>query len=141
MNWIFDDSDIDWIELSSLLKIAPLGNKKPEDLRISFSNSRYKCFVFDDGKMVGVGRVLADGIDCAYICDVAVHPSRQGSGIGRAIVQKLIDPSSGHRKIILYANPGKENFYYKLGFRRMQTAMAIFKNQEQALAAGLLRDE
>lgn len=141
MNWIFDDSDIDWIELSSLLKIAPLGDKKPEDLRISFSNSRYKCFVFDDGKMVGVGRVLADGIDCAYICDVAVHPSRQGSGIGRAIVQKLIDLSSGHRKIILYANPGKENFYYKLGFRRMQTAMAIFKNQEQALSAGLLTDD
>ncbi len=59
MQWIFDDFGIDWNELSRLYRIAPLGDKKPEDLRISFSNSRYKCFVFDNGEMVGVGRALA----------------------------------------------------------------------------------
>lgn len=138
MIWILDDSRIDWNELSHLYKIAPLGEKKPEDLKVSFSNSRYKCFVFDNGEIVGVGRALADGIDCSYICDIAVHPRCQGSGLGKAIVMKLVEFSAGHRKIILYANPGKEGFYHKLGFRRMKTAMAIFKNQEQALEAGLI---
>ena len=141
MIWLFDDSHIDWNELSGLYKIAPLGDKKPEDLKISFSNSRYKCFVFDNSELVGVGRALADGVDCSYICDVAVHPRCQGSGLGKAIVLKLIEFSAAHRKIILYANPGKEGFYHKLGFRRMNTAMAIFKDHERALQSGLIRNE
>jgi ribosomal protein S18 acetylase RimI-like enzyme len=108
MAWIFDDSGIDWNVLSRLYKIAPLGDKKPGDLKVSFANSRYKCFVFDDDEVVGVGRALADGVDCSYICDVAVHPRYQRSGLGKAIITKLTDLSSGHRKIILYANPGTE---------------------------------
>jgi GNAT superfamily N-acetyltransferase len=32
--------------------------------------------------LIGVGRAVADGIDCSYICDVAVHPDFQGKGIG-----------------------------------------------------------
>jgi ribosomal protein S18 acetylase RimI-like enzyme len=140
MTWIFDDSGIDWGELSRLYKIAPLGDKKPEDLKVCFANSRYKCFVLDDGEIVGVGRALADGVDCAYLCDVAVHPRCQGAGLGTAIVRKLVELSGGHRKIILYANPGKEGFYRKLGFRRMKTAMAIFEDQERALGRGLIEE-
>lgn len=141
MEWVFDDSRVDWMDLVRLYKIAPLGTKTPEGLMAAFSNSRFKCFVFEDDELVGVGRVLADGVDCAYICDVAVHPSQQGTGLGKAIVQKLIELSTGHKKIILYANPGKEGFYYKLGFRRMLTAMAIFNDQDRALESGLISNE
>jgi hypothetical protein len=48
--------------------------------------------------------------------------------------------SAGHRKIILYANPGKEGFYRNLGFMRMRTAMAIFKDQVQAIRGGLVEE-
>jgi hypothetical protein len=58
--------------------------------------------------------------------------------VGKAIIEKLKELSAGHRKIILYANPGKEGFYKKLGFMRMRTAMAMFKNQDQALSDGLI---
>jgi ribosomal protein S18 acetylase RimI-like enzyme len=138
MNWTFDQESIDWFELSNLYKIAPLGDKKPEDLKIAFSNSRYKCFVFDHGKLVGVGRALADGVDCSYLCDVAVHPDYQGRGLGKDIITKLKELSASHKKIILYANPGKEGFYKKLGFLRMRTAMAIFQNQERAIELSLV---
>jgi hypothetical protein len=60
--------------------------------------------------------------------------------LGKALIEKLKELSAGHRKIILYANPGKEGFYRKLGFLRMRTAMAIFQNQEQAISGGLLDD-
>jgi ribosomal protein S18 acetylase RimI-like enzyme len=130
--------EIDWNELSRLYLIAPLGNKKPEDLKIVFSNSMFACFAFDADKLVGAGRVLADGIDCAYICDMAVHPDYQGMGIGKAILSDLVDHSRQHRKIILYAVPGKEPFYRKFGFKRMTTAMAIFENQAGALERGLV---
>ena len=53
-------------------------------------------------------------------------------------ILKLKELSAGHRKIILYANPGKEGFYKKLGFLPMRTAMAVFQNQEKAIEGGLV---
>ena len=125
--WVYAQDNIDWKDLSDLYRIAPLGEKKPENLETAFTNSMFKCFIFDKGKIIGVGRALADGIDCAYICDIAVNPNYQGIGLGKAIVAKLVALSEGHKKIILYANPGKEGFYKKLGFKKMNTAMAIFE--------------
>src|SRR5262249_61582282 len=136
MQWIFDQESINWDELSNLYRIAPLGAKNPEDLKMSFSNSRYKCFVFDNEKLIGVGRALADGVDCSYLCDVAVHPDYQGIGLGKEIINNLKEFSAGHKKVILYANPGKEGFYQKLGFRLMRTAMAIFQSHGRAIEIG-----
>ena len=137
LDWAFSQKDINWEELSNLYRLAPLGKKEPENLKIVFSHSMFKCFVNHGENLIGVGRALADGKDCSYICDVAVLPDYQGKGIGRDIVKKLIALSKGHKKIILYANPGTESFYKNLGFDRMSTAMAIFEDQEQALKAGL----
>jgi len=128
--------NVDWNELSALYRVAPLGNKKPDDLKTAFSNSRFRCFVYDESKLVGVGRALSDGVDCSYICDIAVLPNHQGSGLGREIVARLVELSRGHKKIILYAVPGKETFYRRFGFKRMRTAMAIFENQTLALERG-----
>ena len=140
VDWSDDLSTVDWEELSALYRVAPLGDKKPADLKRSFSNSLYRCFVREDARLVGVGRALADGVDCAYICDIAVLPSHQGTGLGKQIVGRLVELSRGHRKVILYAVPGKEPFYRKFGFKRMTTAMAIFENQELAQQRGYLTD-
>ena len=138
MEWLSDDASIDWTELSDLYRVAPLGLKEAKHLQTVFSNSRYKCFVRADGRLIGAGRALADGGDCSYLCDIAVHPRFQGTGLGKAITNRLKDLSAGHKKIILYANPGREGFYEKLGFRRMRTAMAIFADQEAAARGGLI---
>lgn len=138
LEWTDSLDSIDWNELSDLYRAAPLGTKNPADLERAFSNSRFRCFVRDSGKLVGVGRALADGVDCSYLCDVAVLPSHQGLGLGRQIVSRLVEMSAGHKKIILYAVPGKEPFYRRLGFKRMTTAMAIFEDQARALERGLV---
>ena len=139
--WTDAIDDLDWEELAALYRAAPLGNKSPADLQRAFGNSMFRCLVRDAGRLVGVGRVLADGVDCAYICDVALLPSHQGSGLGQQIVTRLVELSRGHRKIILYAVPGKEGFYKKFGFARMRTAMAIFENQPQAFERGYLSED
>ena len=139
VDWVEDDTAIDWEELSALYRIAPLGDKPPEALRTVFSNSRFTCFVYSADQLIGAGRAIADGRDCAYIADVAVHPEFQGGGLGRAIIRRLVDMASGHKKIILYANPGTEGFYASLGFQPMTTAMAIWSDMEKAVEDGLLR--
>ena len=106
--WVHDFDAVDLEELSSLYRVAPLGDKPPQALATVFGNSMFMCFVYAGGVLVGAGRVLADGLDCAYIADVAVHPHHQGRGLGTAIIRQLVAFSHDHKKIILYANPGTE---------------------------------
>jgi ribosomal protein S18 acetylase RimI-like enzyme len=140
IKWSESLDGIDWEELAALYRAAPLGDKRPADLELVFSNSMFRCFVFEHGQLVAAGRVLADGRDCAYVCDIAVLPSHQGRGLGRGVVSRLVERSKSHRKIILYAVPGREDLYRGLGFRRMRTAMAIFANQAEAHARGYLAE-
>ena len=140
LDWKYSTDGVDWEELSALYRAAPLGDKKPLHLKTVFSNSMFKCFVYENARLVGAGRALADGADCSYICDIAVMPSHQGSGVGKQIVGNLVEKSRGHRKIILYAVPGKEPFYRKFGFLRMTTAMALFQNQQQQVERGYLSE-
>jgi ribosomal protein S18 acetylase RimI-like enzyme len=136
LTWSHSIEFLDWNELADLYRSAPLGNKNPADLKTAFTNSKFVCLVREGETLVGVGRALADGVDCAYICDVAVLPNHQGTGLGKQIVAKLVSLSAGHKKIILYAVPGKEPFYKKFGFKRMRTAMAIFENPALAQERG-----
>lgn len=141
LTWVHSSEAVDWEALAGLYRAAPLGDKTPADLEAVFGSSRHTCFVYDAELLVAAGRVLADGRDCAYICDVAVLPSHQGLGIGRDIMRKLIELSKNHKKIILYAVAGKEEFYKKLGFKRMTTAMAIFQDEVAAVARGLVSND
>jgi len=138
IQWTESIDTLDWEELAALYRAAPLGDKKPADLKLVFSNSMFHCLAFEHGKLVAAGRVLADGRDCAYLCDIAVLPTHQGRGLGKDIVSRLVERSKGHRKIILYAVPGREGLYRQLGFRSMRTAMAIFEDQRDAYARGYL---
>lgn len=138
IQWQFESDNVDWDALAHLYKIAPLGNKTPEGLSRAYSNSMFKCMAVYNGQYVGAGRVLADGVDCAYICDVAIHPEFQGKGLGKYIVSALLNLSRDHKKVILYSVPGKESFYKKFGFKRMTTAMAIFENQDNAFEMGYI---
>jgi GNAT superfamily N-acetyltransferase len=141
LEWRHSADEVDWDELSALYRAAPLGDKKAAHLQKVFANSMFKCFVYDGAKLVAAGRALADGADCSYICDIAVLPSHQGTGLGQQIVGYLVDQSRGHKKIILYAVPGREPFYRKFGFLRMKTAMAIFANQQEQLERGYLSED
>jgi ribosomal protein S18 acetylase RimI-like enzyme len=100
----------------------------------------FRFFAHEGDTLVAAGRAVADGVDCSYICDIAVHPSHQGQGLGREVIERLVAASQGHRKIILYAVPGKEDFYRRFGFRRMRTAMAIFDDADLATANGYTDD-
>ncbi|HEY7433068.1 MAG TPA: GNAT family N-acetyltransferase [Streptosporangiaceae bacterium] len=138
--WSEDLTAVDLAELSTLYRIAPLGDKPPGALATVFGNSMFRCFAYAGGTLAGAGRVLADGLDCAYIADVAVHPDHQGRGLGSEIIRRLVVLARGHKKIILYANPGTEAFYRRLGFLRMNTAMAIWHDPARAIEGGLLSD-
>jgi N-acetylglutamate synthase-like GNAT family acetyltransferase len=115
----FDDKR----QLAALYEAAQLGQRSQEDIVKAFAHSRYAVFALEAGRLVGAGRAFGDEVDCAVICDLAVHPDFQAKGLGEKLLEALKHKVKHHRRIILYARPGKESFYLKRGFNRMKTAM------------------
>jgi ribosomal protein S18 acetylase RimI-like enzyme len=128
---------IDWHEAAQVVEKAPLGKRDPDELRQAFMASYAAITVHDDAKLIGLARALCDGQYQAAIYDVVILPEYQGQGVGREIMRRLRDMLPV-KNVILYAAPGRQGFYAKLGYKKMLTAMAILnpalKNIDQFLA-------
>lgn len=132
-----DIAAISWPELARVIELAPLGKRDLGKLEIAFRNSEVRCFVYDGQKLVGAGRAISDGALRAAIYDLVVLPEYQGRGIGTKIMRYLLDRAEAEI-VMLFANPGKEPFYDRFGFRKMKTAMAIFPNPNLQRSKGLI---
>lgn len=133
-----DIDGISWEALARLFALAPLGKKcEPDKLEIAFRNSLPRVLAFHGETLVGAGRALSDGVWRAAIYDVAVLPAYQGQGIGSMLIRHLIDAANVD-VIMLYAAPGKSEFYERFGFRKVATAMAIMPNEDEARKRGLI---
>ena len=77
-----------------------------------------------DGRIIGIGRAISDGVSDAYIQDVAVLKSERRSGAGSAIVKALKARlrRDGVGWLGLIAQDGSEPFYLKLGFKTLMGA-------------------
>ena len=74
----------------------------------------------DMGQAIGMGRIIGDG-GCHYqIVDIAVLPDYQGQGLGKVIMQRLMDwvaenvPDTGY--ISLIADGDAKHLYAQHGF-------------------------
>lgn len=74
------------------------------------------------GRAVGMGRVISDGVSDGYVQDLVVLPDYRGRGTGTMILSTLLEhcKSEGVTWVALVAEPGTEEFYTALGFRRME---------------------
>ena len=74
---------------------------------------------FSAGKIIGIARAISDGCSDAYIQDVVVSPDFRGQGIGRRLMETLVDnlKNRGIDWIALVGEPGTEDFYRKLGWK------------------------
>lgn len=88
------------------------------------------AFICDGDKIVGCGRALSDGVCQAAIYNVALRPAYQGNGLGRAIVDSLVEQVKGCT-IILYTHPQTLAMYEKFGFRRQKTGFVMFAGDEE----------
>ena len=79
-------------------------------------------------RIVGFGRALFDGASNGYISTLAVAADRQRRGIGRQLVQNLMDVAEPDRITwVLRAGRGSDEFWRKMGFARSETAMEIVR--------------
>lgn len=70
------------------------------------------------GQLVGFARALSDSIFRATIYDVAIDERFQGGGLGRRVVERLLDHTLVRSASFIYlaCEPGLEGFYHRWGF-------------------------
>jgi GNAT superfamily N-acetyltransferase len=91
-----------------------------EELASGLQNSWYAVSMYSSDKLIGFGRVIADGIHHALIVDLIIHPDYQGQGLGTQLLEKLVARcrESHIRDVQLFSAKGKYPFYEKFGFER-----------------------
>lgn len=88
----------------------------------ALSRSLYTVVVEDANQVVGMGRLIGDGL-YYLIIDIVVQPDYQQKGIGSKMIDMLVNfvdketPVGGRSSIQLIAVKGKEPFYEKKGFK------------------------
>jgi len=89
-----------------------------DDIHTVLDHSWYIVSAHDNGKLVGTGRVISDGLLHAMVFDMIVDPENQGRGIGREILRMLVEQCRAHRirDVQLFCAKGKVKFYEKNGF-------------------------
>jgi predicted GNAT family N-acyltransferase len=92
----------------------------PETAEQSLAATPYCVCAFEDGELIGMGRVLGDMVISFYIGNVMVRPDHQGNGIGREIMERIIahvrEVAAPGAIASLLSIKGKEDFYTQFGF-------------------------
>jgi amino-acid N-acetyltransferase len=68
-------------------------------------------------QIVGMGSLLVMWHDLAEIRSLAIAPEVQGQGVGRAVVQELVEEAQALALPRVFALTRKPGFFLKLGFR------------------------
>lgn len=140
MNYHSELSRIHWHELATVIERAPLGKRDPDFVEKTYCGSYIYCFVEDNGKLIGAGRAISDGVSNSAIYDVVVLPEYQGKGIGKSIVQYLLDRLP-RRSVLLVSAPKQEDFYRKLGFHKLKTAYLRHEEIERWISEGYIEEK
>lgn len=95
-------------------------NVSVNDVKISLKNSLFHITVYAQDQLVGMGRVVGDGVMYFYIQDIVVHPEHQGLGIGSIIMEQieiyLSNTAVANATVGLLSVKGKEAFYARYGY-------------------------
>ena len=100
-------------------------NKDRQTIQEAFCRS-YCAASFDGDKLVGFARAISDKLYYTGIYDVVVRPDYQRKGIGRTLVNMLLDAFAGTYIFLTYTE-GNRDFYQKCGFQDNDSAMWIPK--------------
>ena len=73
-----------------------------------------------DGRLVGLARVVGDGLTIVYVQDILVRPRFRRRGIGRELITRVLDGFEDVRQKVLLADddPAQLAFYSEVGFIR-----------------------
>ena len=88
-------------------------------LRAGFEASLLTLAAYDGGRLLGLIRAVGDGHTVVLIQDLLVYPEDQGKGVGRALLDAVLERYPDVRQIELVTDDTEKTkaFYRAAGFR------------------------
>lgn len=112
-----DLARLDFQATSDLLKATYWGGQRTDEInRLAFENS-ICAIALIDGAQVGFARASGDRAVYARISDVIVWPEHRGKGIGKALVEALLDhPDLRCIRTFMLNTSDAHGLYERFGF-------------------------
>lgn len=100
---------------------AGMSPKSLEAANKGLPNACFTITIYDDEKLIGMGRLIGDGGTAFQIVDIAVDPDYQGQGYGRQILEKIMEYIDSVAEkgtyVSLIADYPADKLYEKFGFQ------------------------
>ena len=107
---------IDWEQAKADLAADDFDNgRSPDALRRSFEQSQHVAFARDGDRVVGMARLLCDGVCNAFLVDVWTASGHRRQGIASAMIRLLLDEVPGHH--VGLQTDDAQALYASLGFK------------------------
>jgi ribosomal protein S18 acetylase RimI-like enzyme len=107
---------IDWARAKADLAADDFDNgRSPDALRRSFERSQHVAIARDGDRVVGMARLLSDGVCNAYVVDVWTHSAYRRRGIATEMMRRLVEAVPGQH--IGLQTDDAQALYRGLGFR------------------------
>ena len=107
---------VDWVAAKAALAADDFDNgRSAEALRRSFVSSQHVVFAWLGEELVGMARMLSDGVCNAYVVDVWTRSTARRRGVGSAMMRRLAEAVPGQH--IGLQTDDRQDFYASLGYR------------------------
>ena len=106
--------------------------RSPLQLRRMLAGSQAVVSAWRGDQLVGFGRATSDGVFRAVLWDVVVAGEEQGRGLGRRLVQALLEaPALQQVERVYLMTTNSAGFYRQLGFE-LETSQQLLRRAPQA---------
>lgn len=85
---------------------------------------------WEDGRLAALANSLSDGAMAAYVHYLLVRPSHQGRGLGRRLVELMLEEYGDIPVLTLIAYDNCRGFYEKVGLTRPPGFSPLFRNRQ-----------
>ena len=92
--------------------------EKPFQLMNGLRNSHTLVTALLSGKLVGLGNAISDGHLVVYFPHMLVQPLQHRQGIGRLMMEKLLEKYKNFHQQMLTADGDAIEFYKRMSFKR-----------------------
>lgn len=140
----FGTENLNWEHVLQLIENRPRDKVKGDNyydackkIKTAFENSYLVCAVFVDSHLVGICRALSDGIRQSVVYDLNVKQTYQRRGLGETMMTAMLERLPDG-PVILFAIPGREEYYERFGFQRLLTGMGKFPDTEKRQRLGFV---
>ncbi|MCL5292089.1 MAG: GNAT family N-acetyltransferase [Actinobacteria bacterium] len=106
-------------------------DRRPSEIAEMLANSTVVLSLWNGRKLIGFARVLSDMVYRATVWDIVVRPEYQGKGLGRELVEAVLNHPRLARVEKFWLVTAKPDFYHRFGFVKDDDSMVLTRETRE----------